>query len=74
MRAGICETDLQLLRDVAPHGLNPDGRLLMESIVGDFAFFKGRKLIEGNVTVEGVVDNGYAERSVKALGAYKPRT
>jgi NitT/TauT family transport system substrate-binding protein len=67
------QKDLQLLRDVAPHGLNPDGRLIMESVVDDFAFFKGRKLIEGNVTVEAVVDNGYAERAVKALGPYKPQ-
>lgn len=68
------QTDLALLRDVAPHGLNPDGRLIMESVIDDFAFFKQRMLIEGNVTVEGVVDNGYAERSVREIGAYKPPT
>ncbi len=66
------QKDIQLLRDVAPHGLNPDGGLLMESIGSDFAFFKGRKLIEGNVTVEQVVDNGYVSRALEALGPYKP--
>lgn len=65
------QKDIQLLRDLAPHGLNPDGRLLMDSVNGDFAFFKGRKLIEGNVTVEQVVDNGFADRAVAALGPYK---
>ena len=45
----------------------------MESVVGDHEFFKRRGLLNTNVGVEAVVDNGYAERSVKLLGPYKPK-
>ena len=65
------QTDLQLLRDATPHGLNPDGGVLMPSLMKDFRFFGERGLIESDVKVEQVVDNTFAEAAVKQLGPYK---
>jgi NitT/TauT family transport system substrate-binding protein len=65
------QKDIQLILDATPHGLNPDGAVLMPAIRKDYAFFKSRGLIEVNVPPEAVIDNTFAEASLKKLGPYK---
>ena len=65
------QTDLQLMRDTTPHGLNPDGGVLTPSLVKDFNFFKERGLIEADVKPEQVIDNSFADKAAKMLGVYK---
>ena len=65
------QTNLQLIRDATPHGLNPDGGVLIPSLRKDFDFFRERGLIETDVKFENVIDNAFAETAAKALGPYK---
>ena len=68
------QNDLALLRGATPHGLNPNGSVLMPSLVKDFEFFKSRGLIESNVQVSQAIDNSFAEAAVKKLGPYKRKS
>lgn len=54
-----------------PHGCNPDGKVHEASLKNDFQFFKGEGLIEGNVSVEQVIDSSFAEEVLKELGPYR---
>ena len=65
------QTNLQLIRDATPHGLNPDGGVLTPSLMKDFNFFRERGLIETDVKFESVIDNSFAEAAAKALGPYR---
>ena len=65
------QTNLQLIRDATPHGLNPDGGVLIPSLRKDFDFFRERGLIETDVKFESVIDNSFAEAAAKALGPYR---
>lgn len=65
------QTNLQLIREATPHGLNPDGGVLMPSLIKDFNFFRERGLIETDVKVEQVIDNSFAENAARKLGPYK---
>jgi NitT/TauT family transport system substrate-binding protein len=51
--------------------VNPDGRVNTASLQNDLAFFKERRLVDGKVAVEQVIDHSFAEEAVRALGAYK---
>ena len=65
------QKDIQLILDATPHGLNPDGAVLMPAIRKDHAFFKSRGLIEVDLHPEAVIDNSFVEASLKLLGPYK---
>lgn len=65
--------DAAMFRRITPSGSNPDGHVFIDSLRGDLAFFKQTGLIEGNVTVDQVVDDSFATAAVKALGPYKPK-
>ena len=65
------QKDIQLILDATPHGLNPDGAVLMPAIRKDYAFFKSRGLIEVDMAPEAVIDNSFVEASLKQLGPYK---
>jgi NitT/TauT family transport system substrate-binding protein len=58
---------------ITPNGCNPDGQLNEASLRKDLDFFKERKLIEGNVTVDQVIDHSFVEAALKELGPYKPK-
>ncbi|MBA2690377.1 MAG: ABC transporter substrate-binding protein [Burkholderiales bacterium] len=65
--------DANVYRSITPNGCNPDGKVSEASLKKDLQFFKDRGLIEGSITVEGVVDNSFAEAAVKELGPYRPK-
>jgi NitT/TauT family transport system substrate-binding protein len=51
--------------------VNPDGHVNIASLRNDLAFFKERRLVDGKVSVDQVIDQSFAEEAVRALGAYK---
>ncbi len=62
--------DPDIYRAMTPHGCDPDGRLNLDSLKKDWAFFKERGDISGKVTVPQVVDTSFVEAAVKDLGPY----
>ena len=65
--------DAAVYRAITAQGCNPNGRVHEPSLKNDLEFYKSEKLIEGNVTVEQVIDNSFVDWAVKELGPYVPR-
>lgn len=63
--------DKMLLRQIIPHYVDPDGKLGIESLKKDWAFYKSDGLISGQVTVEQVVDTSLVDAAVRELGPYR---
>lgn len=66
--------DPALYRTMVPSGLNPNGRVNMESLRHDLQTFKDVGFIQGAVTIEGSVDTSIVEAALRQLPPYKPRT
>jgi NitT/TauT family transport system substrate-binding protein len=62
--------DKELYRSIVPHATNPDGRVNVDSMKKDYAFFKEQGLLSGRATVDEVVDNSFVDAIVKELGPY----
>ncbi|MDB5824074.1 MAG: transporter substrate-binding protein [Herminiimonas sp.] len=60
--------DAPLYKIIVPNGMNPDGRVNEASIRKDFQFYKDQGYLEGNVTVEQVVDHSFVDAALKELG------
>lgn len=54
--------------------INPEGRVNLNSLRRDLAFFKSRPEFDADkkADVDGIVDNSFAERAAAMLGPYKP--
>jgi NitT/TauT family transport system substrate-binding protein len=66
--------DAAIHRSITPAAIDPDGRMNMEGLRNDLAFFKEQKLLQDpNITVERIIDTSFVEQAVKELGPYKPR-
>jgi NitT/TauT family transport system substrate-binding protein len=63
--------DENTLRTMIVHGTDPDGKLNVDSLKKDLAFFKETGDVTGKVTVDQVVDTSFAEAAVKELGPAK---
>ena len=59
---------------IVPPGLNPDGFVNVPTLANDLDFFKQTGDIQGDVTIDQVVDNSFVEAALKDLGPYKPKT
>ncbi len=66
--------DPAVYRAINTQGTNPNGRVNEVSLKNDLKFFKEEGLIQGNVTVEQVLDHSFADGAVKELGPYQPRS
>jgi NitT/TauT family transport system substrate-binding protein len=60
-----------ILRSIVPTGANPDGRLNVQSLRDDLAYFRQQGLIEGSVSADGIVDGSFVAAAVRDLGPYK---
>ena len=60
--------DETTLRSMIVHGTDPDGKLNVESLKKDLAFFKEQGDVTGKVTVEQVLDESFIQAAVKELG------
>jgi NitT/TauT family transport system substrate-binding protein len=57
-----------LIRRSVPVAMDPNGRLNISSMREDLAFYKAQNFIEGNVTVEQVIDTSLAAEATKTIG------
>lgn len=58
---------------VVPNGLNPDGKVNMDSLTKDYQFFREQGFLKGNSSPAGLVDNSFADAALKVLGPYTPK-
>jgi NitT/TauT family transport system substrate-binding protein len=66
--------DAGIHRRITPAAIDPDGRMSLDGLRNDLAFFKQLKLLEDPaITVERIVDTSFVEQAVKDLGPYQPR-
>jgi NitT/TauT family transport system substrate-binding protein len=65
--------DPAIYRAMTPFAANPDGGVNKATMQNDYDFFKERGLIKGQVTVDQVIDNSFADAAVKKLGSYQPK-
>ena len=66
--------DASIHRSITPAAIDPDGRMSLDGLRNDLAFFKELRLIQDPaITVERIIDTSFAERAVKELGPYRPR-
>jgi hypothetical protein len=63
--------DPAIYKAITPTGMNPDGRVNMQSLAQDYAFYKEQRLIEGDVKIEQIVDHSFVEAALRELGPYK---
>ncbi|MDB5595245.1 MAG: transporter substrate-binding protein [Hyphomicrobiales bacterium] len=64
---------VEQLRGIFPHACNEDGRLDLDSMKKDLAFFKEQGLVgDMGASVDKIVDMSFVEAAVKELGPYKP--
>jgi NitT/TauT family transport system substrate-binding protein len=65
--------DAALIRKMTANGCNPDGRVNEASLRTDLQFFREAGYLQGNVTVEQLVDHSFVDAALNVLGAYKPK-
>ena len=66
--------DAAIHRSITPAAIDPDGRMNLDGLRNDLAFFKEQKLLQDpNITVERIIDTSFVEQAVKELGPYNPR-
>jgi NitT/TauT family transport system substrate-binding protein len=66
--------DPSVHRQITPPAIDPDGKLGLDSLRNDLAFFKEQHLIaDPGMTVERILDTSFAEQAARALGPYKRR-
>jgi NitT/TauT family transport system substrate-binding protein len=60
------------LRKITPTGMDPDGRVNIESLQRDLDFYVSQGLVKGKVSVASIVDHSFVEAAAKALGPFRP--
>lgn len=63
----------ELYRAMTPFGMDPDGKVNVESLAYDLAFYREQGLIRGEVKLDQVVDLSFAEKAAKELGPYQKK-
>jgi NitT/TauT family transport system substrate-binding protein len=63
--------DPAVYKAITPTGMNPDGKVNVQSLADDLAFYKEQGLITGDIKADQVVDHSFVEAALKELGPYK---
>ena len=63
--------DKDVLRSIIPHYVDPDGKVGVESLRKDWAYFRDAKLIQGDVSIDQVIDESFVAAALADLGPYK---
>jgi NitT/TauT family transport system substrate-binding protein len=63
--------DASLYRSILPHGLDPDGRVNIESLKHDMDLYRAQGLLIGSVAVEQVVDRSFMDVARGEMGPYQ---
>lgn len=56
---------------ITPTGMNPDGRVNVQSLTDDLHFYAQQGLIDANFKVDQIVDQSFVDKVVKELGPYQ---
>ncbi len=64
--------DPALYRQVVPNGCDPDGHVYRPSLDTDLAFWREQNFIQGQATVDDVLDTSFVDAALKTLGPYRP--
>jgi NitT/TauT family transport system substrate-binding protein len=62
--------DPNVYKAIVVNGCNPDGKVNVDSLKKDLQFFRDRNLIQGDITVEQVLDHSFVDVALKELGPY----
>ena len=62
--------DPGVYRAIKVHSCDPNGRINLDSLAVDLAFFRSEGLIEGPVSLASAVDASLAEEAIKEIGLY----
>ncbi len=62
--------DAAVYRNIRVNYCDPDGKLNIESLEKDLAYFRSRNLIEGKVAVSDAIDISIAVEAVRGIGPY----
>jgi len=66
--------DPAIHRSITPAAIDPDGRMSLDGLRNDLAFFKEQRLLQDErMTVERILDTSIVEKAVQELGPYRPR-
>ena len=65
--------DPALYKKMTPNGINPDGAMNEASLRKDWVFYKEQGYLEGNVSLDQVVDTSFVEMALTELGPYKAK-
>jgi NitT/TauT family transport system substrate-binding protein len=63
--------DPAIYKSITPTGMNPDGKVNVDSLAADLAFYKEQGLTEADVKVEQIVDHSFVEMALRQLGPYR---
>ena len=63
--------DAQVYRTIVPNGVDPDGKVDIPTLKEDYDVYKSQGWIQGDATVEDVIDMSFVEAALKDLGPYK---
>lgn len=63
--------DAKLYKEMVPNGVDLDGRLNLESMKKDLAFYRSQGYIEKPIELDAVVDESFVKEAVKLLGSKK---
>jgi NitT/TauT family transport system substrate-binding protein len=63
--------DPSVYRSMTPSGVDPNGRVNLESLARDLQFYKSFGLVKGSVSVDQVVDMSYVDAALKVVGPYR---
>jgi NitT/TauT family transport system substrate-binding protein len=66
-------TDAKVYDQMVPAGLNPDGKLDVQSMESDLAYYRESGQVKDPVDLSTLVDTSFQTAAVKALGAYSPK-
>src|SRR3984957_16599312 len=64
-------TDPTIYRDITPTGMNPEGRVNVQSLADDLHFYREQGLIKGDIKLDELVDHSFVDAIVKELGPYR---
>ena len=63
--------DPAIYKSITPTGMNPDGKVNVDSLAADLAFYKEQSLIEADVRADQIVDHSFVELALRQLGHHR---
>jgi len=71
LTANTATKDPQVYRTIVPNGIDPDGKINVETLKEDWNVYNQMGWIQNGATVDQVIDMSFVEAAIKDLGPYK---